>query len=239
METELLYLKDSYLKTFSASVVRSEGRSLILDRTAFYPGGGGQPCDMGSMIFNSGKTLKVIEVKKMSGEIVHVLAGEPDGTSVNASIDWERRYRLMKLHTSIHLMDGIIRRDFGHGYITGGQIYEDRARVDLDFPELTRELAQKIEASTNEEISKGLEVRVKYISKEEALKMPDIARTKPGRELLERLDEVRIVEIVGLDMQMDGGTHVRDIKEIGNISIVKFENKGSHSKRLEIKVSGT
>ncbi|MGC8662138.1 MAG: alanyl-tRNA editing protein [Nitrososphaeria archaeon] len=236
METELLYLDDSYLKTFSANVIRSEGALLILDKTAFYPGGGGQPFDKGKVSFNSGKTLNVIEVKKIGGDIVHVLDGEPDGTSVNAMLDWERRYRLMKLHTSIHLMDGIIRKDFGHGYITGGQIYEDRARVDLDFPELTRELAQKIETSTNEEISKGREVRVKYISNKEAQEMPDIARTKPGRELLERLERVRIVEIVGLDMQMDGGTHVKDIKEIGRISVIKFENKGSHSKRLEIKV---
>ncbi|MEM0146106.1 MAG: alanyl-tRNA editing protein [Conexivisphaerales archaeon] len=239
METELLYLNDSYLKVFSASAVRSEGRLLILDRTAFFPGGGGQPSDRGTISFNSGKTLSVIEVKKISGEIIHVLDDEPEGSSVNAKIDWERRYRLMKLHTSIHLMDGIIRRDFGQGYITGSQIYEDRARVDLDFPGLTKEVAQKIEDTTNEEISKGREVIVKYISREEALKIPDIARTKPGRELLEKLDKVRVVEIVGLDMQMDGGTHIKDINEIGRISVIKFENKGSHSKRLEIKVPNT
>jgi len=233
METELLYLNDSYLKSFRARVTWSNGNMLRLDKTAFYPGGGGQPCDTGRMAVNS-STFNVIEVKKLEGEVIHVLDGEPHGEEVSAELDWERRYRLMKLHTSIHLMDGIIRRDFGHGYITGGQIYEDRARVDMDFPELSRELAQKIEASTNEEIKRGREVRVKYLSKSEALSIPEIARTKPGRELLERLDSVRVVEIVGLDMQMDGGTHVKDIKEIGQIRIIKFENKGSHSKRLEI-----
>ncbi|MGC8558164.1 MAG: alanine--tRNA ligase-related protein [Nitrososphaeria archaeon] len=235
METELLYLNDSYLKSFTAKVMWSNGNILRLDKTAFYPGGGGQPCDTGKMTIGLG-TFRVIEVKKLDGEVVHVLDGEPHGDEVSAELDWERRYRLMKLHTSIHLMDGIIRRDFGHGYITGGQIYDDRARVDLDFPELNRELAQRIEALTNDEIKRGREVRVRYLSKKEALSIPEIARTKPGRELLEKLDSVRVVEIVGLDMQMDGGTHVMNIKEIGQIRIIKFENKGSHSKRLEIAV---
>ncbi len=236
MQTELIYLNDSYIKEFSANIVKSDGKLVILDKTAFYPGGGGQPFDTGEMTFDTGKRAKVIEMRKIGGEIIHVLDSEPDGTSVTAKIDWERRYRLMKLHTSIHLIDGIIRRDFGHGYITGGQIYEDKARVDLDFPELTKDLAKRIEDATNKEISNGRDVEVKYISRDEALKIPNIARTKPGRELLERLDNVRIVDIVGLDMQMDGGTHVRNINEIGKISIIKFENKGSHSKRLEITV---
>ena len=236
MQTELLYLNDSYIREFSANIIKADANQVILDRTAFYPGGGGQPFDTGEMAFNTGKRAKVIEMRKIGDEIVHVLDSEPDGTSVTARIDWERRYRLMKLHTAIHLLDGIIRRDFGHGHITGGQIYEDKARVDLDFPELNRDLAKGIEEIANREISNGRPVEVKYITRDEALRIPDIARTKPGRELLEKLDIVRVVEIVGLDMQMDGGTHVRNINEIGKISIVKFENKGSHNKRLEITV---
>jgi misacylated tRNA(Ala) deacylase len=127
----------------------------------------------------------------------------------------------------------VLRNYYGKAFLTGGQIYEDKARIDVDFPELKREMLPELETRVNHEISEGREVVVKFLSRDEAMKIPEIARTKPGQELLMKLDVVRVVEIVGLDAQMDGGTHVRNTREIGAIRMVKFENKGAHNKRIE------
>ncbi|MGC8568911.1 MAG: alanyl-tRNA editing protein [Nitrososphaeria archaeon] len=232
--TELLYLTDSYLKEFEATVVEDLGEALVLDRTAFYPGGGGQPNDTG-YIEVDGRRLEVLSVEKAENKVLHHVKHEGSllNVRVKGVINWPRRYSFMKYHTAIHLIDAVLRNYYGKAFLTGGQIYEDKARIDVDFPELKREMLPELETRVNHEISEGREVVVKFLSRDEAMKIPEIARTKPGQELLMKLDVVRVVEIVGLDAQMDGGTHVRNTREIGAIRMVKFENKGAHNKRIE------
>ncbi len=233
--TEKIYLEDAYAKEFDAAVVERKGNALILDRTVFYPTGGGQPCDTG-VIESNGKTCKVIETKKDGEEVLHVIEGEADfnpGDSVHGRIDWERRYMHMRLHTAIHVLDAIMEKR-NAGVITGSQIYDDRARVDFNLPEMNREVASKILEDTQKVIDEGKRVYPKVLKKEEALGIENLSRTEPGRKLLESLEEVRVIVIEGFDMQMDGGTHVSNTKEIGKLVLAKFENKGSHNKRIEI-----
>lgn len=233
--TEKLYWKDMYAKEFEAKVVSSKGNELILDRTLFYPTGGGQPNDTGKIIYN-GAEYNVIDVRQ-DGDIVHVLDKEinaKEGDTLKGIIDWERRYKLMRYHTAIHLLDAVIEKNYGAGMLTGGQIYEDRARIDIDMPDLNREKAEQILEEANKVASEGHDVIARFIPKEEALKIERLARTETGKELIKNLDEVRVVEIKDLDMQADGGTHVKNTKEIGTIKLSKFENKGKHNKRVEI-----
>ncbi len=233
--TEKLYWKDMYAKEFEARVVSSKGNELILDRTLFYPTGGGQPNDTGKIIYN-GAEYNVIDVRQ-DGDIVHVLDKEinaKEGDTLKGIIDWERRYKLMRYHTAIHLLDAVIEKNYGAGMLTGGQIYEDRARIDIDMPDLNREKAEQILEEANKVASEGHDVIARFIPKEEALKIERLARTETGKELIKNLDEVRVVEIKDLDMQADGGTHVKNTKEIGTIKLSKFENKGKHNKRVEI-----
>ncbi len=237
--TELLYLTDSYLKEFEATVVEDLGESVVLDRTAFYPGGGGQPNDTGYLEVD-GERLEVLSVEKAENKVLHHVKHEESllNVKVKGVINWPRRYTFMKYHTAIHLIDAVLRNYYGKAFLTGGQIYEDKARIDVDFPELKREMLPELETRVNQEISTGREVIVKFLSRDEAMNIPEIARTKPGQELLMKLDVVRVVEIVGLDAQMDGGTHVRNTREIGAIRMVKFENKGAHNKRIEFVLAG-
>lgn len=233
--TEKLYWKDMYAKEFEAKVVSSKGNELILDRTLFYPTGGGQPNDTGKIIYN-GAEYNVIDVRQ-DGDIVHVLDKEinaKEGDTLKGIIDWERRYKLMRYHTAIHLLDAVIEKNYSAGMLTGGQIYEDRARIDIDMPDLNREKAEQILEEANKVASEGHDVIARFIPKEEALKIERLARTETGKELIKNLDEVRVVEIKDLDMQADGGTHVKNTKEIGTIKLSKFENKGKHNKRVEI-----
>ncbi len=237
--TEKLYLKDMYKKDFDAAVTRIEGTSVWLDRTAFYPTGGGQPNDTGKLTSN-GKEFKVIEVRKDRDDVMHTLEnadGIKAGDTVKGVIDWEKRYAYMKYHTSIHIFDGIvISQHASEGLSTGSQIYQDRARIDFDMPQLNKELAQQILDQTNKIIAEGRRILVREVDRNEALQMPNLVRTEPGRELIKRLDTVRIVEIENLDMQMDGGLHVLNSKEIGKLELSSFTNKGSHSKRVELRI---
>ncbi len=235
--TELLYLQDSYIKEFIANVEKDFGDYVILDKTAFYPGGGGQPNDEGWLFLNDKTAFEVIRVEKEEDVVRHFLKKSSDinlsGKTVKGIINWDKRYKYMKYHTAIHLLDALLRKNYGKAFLTGGQIYVDKARVDVDFPEMSKSMMPEIEKMVNNEINNGREVIVKFLSKKEAESIPDLARTKPGQELLKKLEIVRVVEIVGLDMQMDGGTHVKNTKEIGAIKITNFENKGSHNKRIE------
>ncbi|MGC8478477.1 MAG: alanine--tRNA ligase-related protein [Candidatus Micrarchaeia archaeon] len=233
--TEKIYLEDAYAKEFDAVVVERKGNALILDRTVFYPTGGGQPCDTG-VIESNEKTYKVIETKKEGEEVLHVIEGEANlnpRDSVHGRIDWERRYMHMRLHTAIHVLDAVMEKR-NAGVITGSQIYDDRARVDFNLPEMNREVASKILEDTQKVIDEGRKVYPKVLKKDEALGIENLSRTEPGRKLLESLEEVRVIVIEGFDMQMDGGTHVSNTKEIGKLVLAKFENKGSHNKRIEI-----
>jgi misacylated tRNA(Ala) deacylase len=237
--TEKVYLADSYAKELEARVVRVSGNRIVLDRTIFYPGGGGQPMDTGSLI-TGGKELKVIGVEKEGDDIVHVVEGDAtvsDGDTVKCKIDWDTRYACMRYHSALHLLDGVIETRHGSGMVTGGQIYPDRARIDIDMPGLSRDKVAEILDETNRAAQEGHRITASEMTVEEALKIPRLSRTETGRKLLETLKSVRVIDIDGIDTQADGGTHVRDTKEIGTISLSAYENKGTRRKRIEIILS--
>ena len=235
--TEKIYLSEAYAKEFEGTVKVVSGPAVILDRTVFFPSGGGQPFDTGILTSEKGE-FKVIETKKEGDDVVHILdheSGLLQGANVHGKIDWEKRYIHMRLHTAIHIIDGIVEKR-NQGSITGGQIYDDRARVDFDIPGMDRQTVETMIGEAQKIVDAGYKVYPKTFMKEEALKMENLSRTEPGRELMRQLDEVRVIVIEGFDMQMDGGTHVSSTKEVGKISLFKYENKGSHNKRIEIKL---
>ncbi len=231
MHTQLLYLDDSYLKEFDATVVEVDEveHGVILDRTAFYLGGGGQPHDTGNLIGK--KEYRVIGMKRDNA--LHIIDGPlPEiGEKVHGIIDWERRYKIMRTHTSVHVLSGVAYQKFGVK-ITGNQLYEARARVDLSFENMSRELAQRIVEESNKVIASNLSVRWYYITKDEFQRRPELMRVNP--RLYEKYDKIRVVEIVNFDIQADGGTHVRSLGEIGKIILEKYESKGRKNKRIYI-----
>ena len=233
--TEKLYLNDSYMKECDATVKQITEKGLILDRTVFYASGGGQPGDSGEINFGD-RTFKVTDTVKDGDDVLHIVEnvdGIAVGNRVRCKIDWDRRYAHMKYHGAIHLIDAVANMNPDYeGLITGSQIYDDRARVDFSMENFSQEVAQKIIDDTNKVIQENHEFRVKYMPGEEAIKIKNLARTEPGRELIKRLETVRIVEIVGVDQQADGGTHVKNSSEIGNIVLQKIENKGKRNKRM-------
>ena len=236
--TEKLYLTDSYVKEFEAKVIGIEGNSVLLDRTAFFPAGGGQLCDTG-ILESGGTSYKVVETCKCGDDVVHKLEradGLKVGDHVNGTIDWKRRYALMRLHTALHVMDAVVAKNYSNGQITGGQIYEHRARIDFDMEGVSRELVEKIIAESQKIADECHPVRIRFLSREEATKMEGLARTAPGAELLKKLEIVRVVDIGDYDFQLDGGTHVANTKEIGRIKLIGYENKGARRKRIEIAV---
>jgi len=235
--TQLLYQTDSYLKEFSASVTATEAaaRAIVLDRTAFYPGGGGQPCDRGSLTIDSA-TYSVAVVGKQGEEVLHVLGGEDGlpqvGAPVRGNLDWDRRYNLMRTHTAMHILCGVVFRDYG-ALVTGGKMDPLEGRMDFEFETMGGELVASIEDAANEAVAAGLEVRAKVLPREEAFQIPDLIRTKINL-LPEGIAQVRTVEIVGLDLQADGGTHVRNTAEVGPIKVVDYKSKGAINKRIYI-----
>ena len=234
METQLLYLDDPYLREFEARVVGVNDDGVYLDRTAFYIGGGGQPADTGVLIGKDGK-FKVVGMRRE--DALHIVEGEkPEmGEMVKGVIDWERRHRIMRAHTAVHVISGVAFKNFGV-VITGNQLYEARARLDLSFENMSKELALEIIEESNRVVEKDLPVRWYYISKEEFLKRPELMRVNP--KLYEKYDRIRVVEIEGFDIQADGGTHVSHLKEIGRIEMEKYENKGRKNKRIYVTLHG-
>lgn len=235
--TRKLYWEDAYRKEFEGSVVKTEGNRLILDQTVFYPTSGGQLNDMGKIVCND-KEYGVVDVKEENGEVVHFLDRNfegKEGDKVSGKIDWERRYALMRYHTALHAMCAVFEKKYNAAW-KGGMIYVDKSHVDLDFPELNRELAEQAIKEVNSVIAEGHEVSSRFITQEEALANQSLAKTEPGRELIRRLEKVRVVEIKELDIQMDGGTHLANTKEIGVVKLSGFDNKGAHRKRVEIKI---
>jgi misacylated tRNA(Ala) deacylase len=233
-ETELLYSTDAYVRSFDAIVleVTPEGR-VVLDRTAFYPTGGGQPHDTGKLTWDGG-TCAVTEVRKAGPQVLHTIDGDAPtpGTSVKGEIDWERRYALMRHHTALHSMSGVIFQLFG-ATVTGGQMYPDRARMDFQLPDLSAERLQRIEERTNELLAEGHAVSIRFLPRDEAFQIPDLIRTKVNL-LPEGIDIIRVVNIEGIDQQADGGTHVANTTVVGRVRIAGSENKGKGNKRLEI-----
>src|SRR5512138_1082345 len=226
--TELLYQTDSYLQEFEAvatSVLPAE-RVVVLDRSAFYPGGGGQPCDFGTLTVGD-VVYPVDRVKKQADEVLHFLGGDRPlpalGCVAHGRLDWTRRYRLMRTHSALHVLCGTVFRDYG-ALVTGGDMEPLKGRMDFEFASMRGELVREIEAAVNAEAQKGREIRVKILPREEAFQIPDLIRTKINL-LPEGIMQVRTVEIVGLDLQADGGTHVHNTSEVGTIRVADYKSK--------------
>ncbi|HZU13180.1 MAG TPA: alanyl-tRNA editing protein AlaXM [Chloroflexota bacterium] len=233
--TDLLYQSDSYLREFDAVVVDVQDQNVILDRTAFYPRGGGQPADRGFVSSGTGR-WEVVAVEKRGGDVMHTVEGKPPavGTSVHGVVDWDFRYQMMRTHSALHVLCGVIFQQYG-ALVTGNQMYPDRARMDFTLADLTPERIREIENLSNQAIAAGYPVRVRFISRAEAETIPDLIRTKVNLVPPE-VDPIRTVEIVGLDHQADGGTHVSNTLEIGGLRVTKTENKGKQNRRLEIQL---
>jgi misacylated tRNA(Ala) deacylase len=238
--TELLYQTDSYLRSFSAAVtgVDEENRAVILDRTAFYPGGGGQPADSGVLKLGE-RIYRVTRARKAGPDVLHILEGSDPlpspGEQVTGEIDWEKRYQLMRTHTAMHVLCGVIFRDYGAS-VTGGDMDPLKGRMDFEFETMQRELVNEIETAINAEMAEDHPVHVKILPREEAFAIPDLIRTKINL-LPEGIQEVRVVEIEGLDLQADGGTHVHSTREVGPIRVVDYKSKGKINKRIYIELA--
>ena len=231
--TEELFLGDSYLRGFDARVVRLAGREVVLDKTAFYPGGGGQPPDKGTLGIGPVRA-NVVDVRREGSEIVHVLDDPiPDTVrDLKGELDWGRRFAHMRHHTALHVLSGVIWENFG-AKVTGGQMRADRARMDFSFPgEWTLDVVGEIERLTNEALASARPVKVYGLPREEALKNPDLIRTQVNL-VPERMKVIRIVEIGGLDTQADGGTHVANTREVGRMEITGYKSKCRQNKRVE------
>ncbi len=237
MSDNLAY-RDAYARVTEARVLATDGASVLLDRTAFYPGGGGQPADTGWLRTDAGAAWRVIGARKAGDEIWHQLedAAEPPavGTAVSVEIDWERRHALMRTHSALHVLCGVIWRDWGAS-VTGGNMEPLSGRMDFEFETMHAELVAEIERRVNVEIAADREIRVKILPREEAFAIPDLIRTKINL-LPAGISEVRTIEIVGLDLQADGGTHVARTSEIGRVRVTGYESKGRINKRIRIAV---
>jgi misacylated tRNA(Ala) deacylase len=232
--TELLYHTDSYMREFDAQVVAVDGSRVALDRTAFYATGGGQPNDTGALS-GGGHTWQVTEVRREGDLVWHTLSGEgmpAVGARLTGRIDWERRYKLMRTHTALHLLCGVIWRDY-QSPVTGGNMDTDEGRLDFELANFSNELAQEIVAKVNAEVTADRPVEVKILPRAEAFQIPDLIRTKINL-LPEGISEVRTVNIVGLDLQADGGTHVARTGEVGAVKLLKTRSKGASNKRIVI-----
>jgi misacylated tRNA(Ala) deacylase len=231
--TDELFLRDSYTKEFEARVAELEGREVILDRTAFYPGGGGQPPDKGSLGIGPVSAI-VVDVRREGEEVIHITDTPIPETvrDLRGALDWERRFAHMRYHTALHVLSGVIWRNFD-ARVTGGQMRPDRARMDFSFPgEWTANVVDEIEQLTNEALVEERPVRVYELAREEALANPDLIRTQVNL-VPERVRQIRIVEIEGLDTQADGGTHVANTREVGGMEITGHRSKGRLNKRIE------
>jgi misacylated tRNA(Ala) deacylase len=233
--TTPLYHTDAYCQAFDAVVTAVNDHAVALDRTAFYPGGGGQPNDVGTLTAGD-QTWTVTKVRKSEGETWHELDGPPPavGTAVHGQLDWARRYQLMRTHTAMHILCGVIFRDYGAS-VTGGNMEPLKGRMDFEFETMRQEFVREIETRINVEVAAARDTRVKSLPRDEAFQIPDLIRTKinllpPG------IPEVRTVEIIGLDLQADGGTHVANTREVGRIRIVDYKSKGKSNKRIELEI---
>jgi misacylated tRNA(Ala) deacylase len=239
--TTLLYQTDAYLKEFSAIITAVDAgtRAVILDQSAFYPGGGGQPCDFGS-IEVADVIYPVEKVKKQGDDVLHFLGGSDplpapnSAAAARGTLDWVRRYQLMRTHTALHILCGTVFRDYG-AKVTGGDMDPLKGRMDFEFENMRGELVHAIETATNLEVQQGREIRVKILPRDEAFQIPDLIRTKINL-LPEGILQVRTVEIVGLDLQADGGTHVKNTSEVGTIKVADYKSKGAINKRIYIEV---
>lgn len=230
-----LYHEDAYRKEMDATVQKAEDGKIVLDQTTFYPQGGGQPSDRGRLTWD-GEEAKVVDVRRIGDEIWHTVEGTVprEGARVHGEIDWDRRYALMRSHTALHILCGVIFRDWG-AQVTGGSMDVGTARMDFELEQMSGDFAVEVEARINAEVEANREVRARILPRADAFAIPDLIRTKINL-LPEGIEEVRVVEIVGLDMQADGGTHVARTGEVGRIRITGHESKGRINKRLRLAI---
>ncbi len=232
---ELLYLHDSYMREFDATVTAVDGQAIAVDRSAFFPGGGGQPADTGDVLWTGGRA-RAVEIRRQGDEIWHVLdtAAPAVDTAVRGELNWDRRYAIMRHHSALHVLVGVVYKQF-NALVTGGAIYPDRARMDFSLEDLNKERIGVIEAEANRVIGERRRILVRFVSREE-FERSDLSRL--ARHLLPpEIREVRVIEIEGFDAQADGGTHVATTEEIGRLTVTKTENKGKINRRLEIALS--
>lgn len=234
--TENLYYADAYLQEFEAeiSAVSEDGRAVALDRSAFFPGGGGQPSDTGHFILE-GETFTVGEAYAANGLTWHRLdravPADFKGRRLRVALDWERRYALMRHHSGLHVLNGVAYLAFG-SLVSGAQVYDDRARVDLTLEDLSQERVEYLEREANAAIAKAIAMTPRFVTPDEAATMPELVRTLNA--MPPQSEKMRIVEIEGLDRQFCGGTHVANINELGTLKIISTRSKGKFNKRLEI-----
>ena len=229
--TDLLYLRDAYLREFDATVVDARDGAVALDRTAFYPTGGGQPHDAGTL-----GDASVVDVRKEGDVVWHRLEGAvPEvGASVHGILDWDRRHALMRTHTAGHILCGVIWHRWSTP-VTGGNMEPLAARMDFEFDPLPEGFGAEVEKLVNDEIAADRPIEVSFLPRDVALADEDLIRTKVNL-IPESVREIRVVDIVGLDKQADGGTHVRSTGEVGRVVVVKTESKGKGNKRIRLRV---
>ena len=236
--TEQIYSTDSYAQAMDATVVRTDvdDNRVLLDRTVFYPGGGGQPHDLGELTIGDDR-LPVLRVTSDTDGVWHWMEGALPGagTQVFGVLDWERRYRLMRTHTALHALCGVVWRRF-ESPVTGGNMEPGAGRLDFDIPDWTADDLPLVQTDLNAELAKQRSVEVSFLPRGAADDDPSLIRTKVNL-LPKSINEVRVIDIVGLDRQADGGTHVSGTGEVGTIVIPKAENKGRGFRRIRINLA--
>jgi misacylated tRNA(Ala) deacylase len=236
--TDDLFSRDAYLATTEATVTEVTDEGVVLDRTVFYPRGGGQPGDTGMLRWDGGE-ISVTDTVKRGADVLHVL--EPGGTpplagaAVAAAVDWERRHLLMRTHTALHALSGIVFTDYG-ARVTGGNMEPGVARMDFELDTISQEFGREVEGKLNDALAQDRPVHVLFLPRARALEDPDLIRTKVSL-IPDHVDPIRVIDIETVDRQADGGTHVRSTAEVGTVRVVKTENKGKGFKRMRIELA--
>ena len=229
--TQALYLEDSYLRECDATISSvKDGKYVVLNQTVFYPKGGGQPWDTGRII-RGNENFDVVYVGKFSGEISHEVnaSGLKEADEIHCVLDWERRYKLMRSHTAAHMFASLLCNGTG-ALVTGNQLEEDKVRFDFSLEKFEPEILTEYIDQSNQLFKENIPVKWYELPREEALKIPGVI--KMAGAFPPNIPRLRIVEIVGFDKQADGGTHVKNLKEVGEIKVIKTENKGKHNRRV-------
>ncbi len=235
--TQLLCLEDSYARECECNVVAVNGKEIVLDQTVFYPRGGGQPSDKGKIVSSGGSEFLVLNVLKKEGQIIHELempATFAAGDKVHCTIDWTRRYKLMRMHTAAHVLGATMYNDLGV-LISGNQLEEEQSRFDFTMENFDRAKFEQIVEKVNTVLSQNIEIKTYTLPREEALKLPGVI--KLAGALPPSISHLRIVEIPGVDLQADGGTHVRNLNEVGKMNLLKVDNKGKDNRRIYFTLS--
>lgn len=236
--TQWLYLFESYQRDFEAGVTQVTSAGVVLTQSVFYPGGGGQPSDQGELLCEDGRHIRVSGLKREKGRVVHLI-DQPDalaiGMRVRGQLDWDRRFQLMRTHSAMNILCGVIWRDYA-AHVTGANMTPCKGRLDFDLDHLTATFLAEIQTKVNLEVAAERDILIHSLSRDAALAMPDLIRTQVNW-LPAYIQEIRTVDIVGLDLQADAGTHVANTGEVGQISLPKWQNKGKNNQRLYLELN--